>query len=136
MRYQVQQWYGIKENAERRGWKTSKNGLIPVTTLEPPAPEAFLKLISCKCKKGCQRACGCRKAGLKCSFICTNCNGTCDNLQVPSQDSDEEEEAETALEIMYHEIDEERDDNGSDNPIPDDLVEISISDVSIGTEDD
>lgn len=134
--HQVQQWYGNEQNAEQWGWKRSKNGLIPVTTLEPPAPETLLKLISCKCKKGCERACGCRKAGLKCSVICTNCSGTCDNSQVPSQDSDEEEETETVLEQTYDEIEDEEDCNETDNPIADDVEEISICDVSIGTEDD
>jgi hypothetical protein len=59
--HQVQQWYGNQQNAEQWGWKRNKNELIPITTLEPPAPESLLKLISCKCKKRCQKACGCRK---------------------------------------------------------------------------
>ncbi|GBO14437.1 hypothetical protein AVEN_212516-1, partial [Araneus ventricosus] len=98
----------------------NKNGLIPVTTLEPPAPETLLKLISCKCEKGCQKACGCRKAGLKCSVVCTNCSGTCDNSQVPSHDSDEEEETETVFEQTYDLIENEEDRDESDNPIVDD----------------
>ncbi|KAG5871681.1 hypothetical protein JTB14_012042 [Gonioctena quinquepunctata] len=101
-------------------------------TLEPPAPETVLKLISCKCKKRCQRSCGCRKAGLK----CTNCNVTCDNTQVPSQDSDGVEQTETVLEQTYDEIEEEDNYDEADNPIADDVKDISICDVSIGTEDD
>ncbi|KAF2897352.1 hypothetical protein ILUMI_08824, partial [Ignelater luminosus] len=42
------------------------------TTL-PPAPQTVLRHISCKCKRDCQRACGCRKADLNCSVICINC---------------------------------------------------------------
>ncbi|GBM96651.1 hypothetical protein AVEN_240963-1 [Araneus ventricosus] len=54
--HQVQQWYGNEQNAEQWGWNRNTNGLIPVTTLEHPAPETLLQLISCKCKKGCQKA--------------------------------------------------------------------------------
>ncbi|GBL66152.1 hypothetical protein AVEN_141576-1 [Araneus ventricosus] len=107
-----------------------------LTTLEPPAPETLLKLISCKCKKGCQKACGCRKAGLKCSVICTNCSGTCDNSQVPSHDSDEEEETEIVFEQTYDGIENEEDRDESDHPIADDAEEISVCDFSIDTEDD
>ncbi|GBM43140.1 hypothetical protein AVEN_2268-1 [Araneus ventricosus] len=35
------------------------------------APESLLKIISCNCKKGCNNACGCRKAGLICSSLCS-----------------------------------------------------------------
>jgi hypothetical protein len=41
--HQVQQWYRNQQNAEQWGWKRNKNGLIPVTTLEPSAPESLLK---------------------------------------------------------------------------------------------
>ncbi|GBM77030.1 hypothetical protein AVEN_67134-1 [Araneus ventricosus] len=133
--HQVQQWYGNDQNAEQWGWNRNNNGLIPVTTLELPAPEILLKLISCKCKKECQKAYGCRKAGLKCFFICTNCSGTCDNLQVPSHDSVEEEETKTVFEQTHDGIENEEDRDESDNPIADDAEEISVCDVSIDTED-
>ncbi|GBM77632.1 hypothetical protein AVEN_34458-1 [Araneus ventricosus] len=134
--HQVQQWYGNEQNAEQWGWNRNKNGLIPVTTLEPRAPETLLKLISCKCKKGCRKACGCRKIELKCSVICTNCSGTCVNSQVPSHDSNEEEETETVFEQTYDGIENEEDRDESDNPISDDAEEISVCDFSIDTEDD
>ncbi|GBM02149.1 hypothetical protein AVEN_1094-1 [Araneus ventricosus] len=86
--------------------------------------------------KGCQKVCGCRKAGLKCSVICTNCSGTCGNSQVPSHDSDEEEETETVFEQTYNGIENEEDPDESDNPIADDAEEISVCDVSIDTEDE
>ncbi|GBL90244.1 hypothetical protein AVEN_130356-1 [Araneus ventricosus] len=134
--HQVQQWYGNEQNAEQWGWNRNKNGLIPVSTLEPPAPETLLKLISCKCKKGCQKACRCRKARLKCSVICTNCSGACDTSQVPSHDNDEEEETETVFEQTYDGIENEENPDESDNPIAVDAEEISVCDVSIDTEDD
>jgi hypothetical protein len=57
--HQQKQQHNIRSEPITR--KRNKNGLIPVTTLEPPAPERLLKLTSCKCKKRCQKACGCRK---------------------------------------------------------------------------
>lgn len=56
-----------------------------------------------------QRACGCRKAGLKCSIICTNCSGTWDNSQDPLHDSDKEEEMKIVFEQKYDGIEEDRD---------------------------
>ena len=135
--HQIQQWCGNEKNAEQWGSNRNKNGLIPVMTHEPPAPESLLKLISCKCKKGCQKACGCRKAGLKCSIICTNCTGgTCDNSQNPSHDSDEEEETETIFEQTNDGIENEEAHDEFDDPIADDTEEISVCNVSIATEDD
>ncbi|KAG5872123.1 hypothetical protein JTB14_013443 [Gonioctena quinquepunctata] len=134
--HQIQQWYGNEQNAEQWGWKKDKNGLIPVTTFDPPAPESLLKLISCKCKKGCQKACGCRKAGPKCSVVCTNCGGSCDNSQFPSQDDIEEEETDTILEQINDEIENEEDHDETDDPIVDDAEETSVFDISIGIEDD
>ncbi|GBM88061.1 hypothetical protein AVEN_215127-1 [Araneus ventricosus] len=44
-------------------------------------PESLLKIISCNCKKRCKNACGCRKAGLICSFLCTCSLGeACENV--------------------------------------------------------
>ena len=89
-----------------------------------------------QCKNGYRGACGCRKAWLKCSVICTNCNGTCDDSQVPLQDSDEEEETESILEQTYDGIEEQEDINEADDPITDDVAEISICDISLNAEDD
>lgn len=134
--HQIQQWYGNEHNVEQWGWKKDKNGLIPVTTVEPPAPDSLLKLISCKCKKGCHKACGCRKAGLKCSVVCTNCGGSCDNSQFPSQDSSEDEETDTILEQINDEIENEEDRDETDDPIADDAEETSVFDIPISGEDD
>ncbi|GBM04498.1 hypothetical protein AVEN_197902-1 [Araneus ventricosus] len=59
--------------------------------------------------------------------------GTCDNSQVPSYDSDEEEETEAVFEQTYDGIKNEEDRDEYDNPIAE---EISVCDVSIDTEDD
>ena len=88
----MQAWYGNSKNPNEWGWKKSKFGLTPVTTTKDPAPEALLKFISCKCKKGSGAACSCRKAGLKCSIICSFCNGdSCDNVPQILADSENEE---------------------------------------------
>lgn len=67
----------------------SNNGLIRFTTLESPASEALLKLIFCKCEKGCQKACRCRNAG---------------SSQISTQISEEEEETDTLFEQTYNNI--------------------------------
>lgn len=65
------------------GWKRSTNGLLPITTDKPVIPEGLLKLICCKCEKGCTGSCGCRKVGLRCSNICANCQRrTCTNIDI------------------------------------------------------
>lgn len=80
--------------------------------------EIMLKLISCKCKKACQKARRCRKTGLKCSVICTKCSGA--NSQVPSHESDEEEETKTIFEQTNDGFENEEDyDDEADNPIAD-----------------
>lgn len=79
--HQVQAWSGIEKNPHHFGWQRSKNELVPIKSTRDPAPPALLQLISCKCKTKCRAACGCRKAGLKCSIICQHCSGqTCDNI--------------------------------------------------------
>lgn len=90
--FQVQEWLGNKKDPEQWGWKKTKEGLVPIPTLLPPAPEAVLKLISCKCKKTCQTNCSCKKAGLRCSSICLNCESSCNNMPLLEiEDNDDPE---------------------------------------------
>ena len=56
------------------GWKTNRDCLSPAYITEPPAPAKLLKVISCS-KYGCWKRCGCTKAGLRCSIMCTICIG-------------------------------------------------------------
>ena len=52
------------------------NQFVPVMTEKTVAPDNLFKMISCACKSGCRKKCGCRK--LKIS--CTACNGQlCEN---------------------------------------------------------
>ena len=70
--------------------------LTAVTTLLALAPEDLLRLISCSCKGGCERACGCRKAGLTCSQICRQCRGIeCTNVKEVYDDYTDDEEAQS-----------------------------------------
>lgn len=78
--HQVQMWLGRDNDPLKWGWKTTKDGLLPVTTSKEPAPPEVLKNVSCKCEKGCRGGCSCRKAGMKCSYICFECKGqSCTN---------------------------------------------------------
>lgn len=90
--------------------------------MKDPAPEVLLKFISCKCKKGCDRACGCRKVGLKCSIICVFCNGvSCKNIpEVLSDFDDEDEETPEINQFLIIEMRdeiEEKEKNSQDEPI-------------------
>lgn len=71
-------------NPHEWGWKSTKNGLLPIPTTQPPAPPSLLEQIACKCSKGCQGKCGCRKLGIKCSIFCNECAGiNCENANIP-----------------------------------------------------
>nr|CAI5857222.1 unnamed protein product [Callosobruchus analis] len=55
---------------------------MPRNTTKDPAPAELLKLLSCACGTPCRAACGCRKAGLKCTVLCKHCAGeTSENVQ-------------------------------------------------------
>ena len=80
----VQMWLGNQLDPTGWGWRINSTGmLIPIETDKPVAPDNVLKMISCGCKSGCGRSCGCRKAGLKCSVMCSQCYGfMCSNINV------------------------------------------------------
>lgn len=68
-----------------------KGEWVPVMTRLPPAPDAVLHLVKCGCaKERCStNRCQCRKAGLKCTDLCSCIDGEdepCDNVA----DGDEE----------------------------------------------
>lgn len=71
--HQIAQWKGIKLSPHEWGWQGSP--LEPVRTTQQPAPASLLALIFCGCAKGCGQRCGCRTAGLKCSVVCSKCEG-------------------------------------------------------------
>lgn len=64
-------------------------GLLPLYTVKPPAPIQLLNIITCNCKTGCERNCGCKRAGTACSSLCGECHGTCCNSSTSLSDDDE-----------------------------------------------
>ncbi|GBN60163.1 hypothetical protein AVEN_250040-1 [Araneus ventricosus] len=56
-------------------WKETKHGLFSVINHKEPDPPALLSVTSCKCAKGCNLTCTCRKSDIKCSKICYHCKG-------------------------------------------------------------
>lgn len=95
--HQMQIWLGNQLPPTNWGWKQTSNGLLPITTTHSPVPEALLKIICCKCTKGCSGNCSCRKVGLYCSSICTHCQGrTCSNI---SAEIDIEEDIDETVDI-------------------------------------
>lgn len=92
--FQVQQWLGNLLPPVLWGWKATKNGLLPLPTDKPPAPDKLMQSISCKCRTDCGGRCGCRRSGLFCSQLCVNCADLCTNVDVTSAFEEEEEDDE------------------------------------------
>ncbi|GBN98297.1 hypothetical protein AVEN_14467-1 [Araneus ventricosus] len=67
----IQKWLGHEKNPLEWGWVPTRFGLSPRKMERDAAPESLLKIISRNCKKRCKKACGCRKAGIICSSLCT-----------------------------------------------------------------
>lgn len=126
---QAQKWYGNEKSPTDWGWKQSPNGLMPIPMLQDAAPQELLKMISCKCRKGCNAACSCRKAGLHCSVVCGSCQGrACSNSETIIEDPGDDEEIDSRLEELMtdenveeidneQEPDEQFDEENIDEPI-------------------
>ena len=68
----VQQWTGHELLPLDWGWRMCASGLlVPIETDKPVVPDNILRMISCGCKMGC----GCRKKGIHCSVMCSQCYG-------------------------------------------------------------
>ncbi|CAG4946255.1 unnamed protein product [Parnassius apollo] len=98
-------------------------------------PEKMLKTICCSCETGCNSLkCGCRKHGLKCTNLCSNCHGSeqCANMEKKSTrklmiHSDEEpmqtennvgDEDDDGLEDVEDVLESERPAESNDQEIP------------------
>ncbi|GBN61092.1 hypothetical protein AVEN_36215-1 [Araneus ventricosus] len=73
------------------------------------APESLFKIISCNCKKGCKNACGCRKAGLICSSLCTcslreACESVSDINRLEDSIEDEDDTPSSINNFIYEDI--------------------------------
>ncbi|KAJ8896573.1 hypothetical protein PR048_001917 [Dryococelus australis] len=68
---QTQQWLDNDSlNPEHWGWLRDDRGVLsPIKTTNPIAPDSVLISIFCRCATGCGGRCGCRKAGIHCSFV-------------------------------------------------------------------
>ncbi|CAI6354265.1 unnamed protein product [Macrosiphum euphorbiae] len=92
---QVQLWRGKILNPLDWGWEKVDKKIIPIFTKKPPATDSLLSVISCACTKSCEKNCGCKKAGMRCSIICKNCQGTsCLNQQLICDDDDDDDDVE------------------------------------------
>ena len=67
----VQQLVGNNLCPTDWGWQYRDGSLVPLTTDRPVAPKHVLRIVSCGYKTGCRKTCGCRKAGLHCSPMCS-----------------------------------------------------------------
>ena len=93
--YQLLMWNNnmvpnpVLPSPEGFGWKwgEDKKAWIPVMTTLPPAPEAIIHLVKCKCtKERCaNNCCTCRKAGLMCTDLC-GCSDTDEDCKNKSFD--------------------------------------------------
>ena len=89
----VQQWIGNNLCPTHWGRQYKDGSFVPLTTDRPVAPTRVLRIMSCGCKTGYRKTCGCWKAALYCSPLCSHCNGqTSSNMHAlaVSQDSDDD----------------------------------------------
>lgn len=93
--YQAQVWMGSRRdlNPVDWGWQLTDDHFEPKRMDSMPAPDFLLKIIRCKCKGDCDNLrCSCRKNGMECSSVCSECRGTsCSNSSVDTTDIDESE---------------------------------------------
>ncbi|GBL98677.1 hypothetical protein AVEN_19721-1 [Araneus ventricosus] len=116
---QIQKWLGDEKNPLEWGWVPTQFGLSPRKMERDAARKSLLKMISCNRKKGCNNACGCQKAGLKSSSLCTYSLGkACENVSDMNllEDSIEDEDDTSSsinnfiykdIEDLYFQLDEE-----------------------------
>ncbi|XP_014661606.1 PREDICTED: uncharacterized protein LOC106804783 [Priapulus caudatus] len=77
------------------GWYLVEGQYRPVMTTLPPAPEAVIHLVRCSCAKTkcSSNHCKCRKAGLRCTELCSCSEGDgCDNMPDDDVGQDDDDE--------------------------------------------
>ena len=85
-------------------WTTENDGWIPVMTTLPPALEAIIQLVKCRCaKERCStNRCQYRKLGLLCTdprscsdddHECENQQGECDDYDSDIEDEEDDDDA-------------------------------------------
>ena len=130
--HQVQQWLGVDLPPTQWGWQLRNRNQQPVLTCQAPAPEKLLNLISCNCKSGCERLCGCKKTGLICTVLCGHCNGNgCSNSDSPvvcESEMDEEHSVDENRQGAYFSSDSQL--------LGDEAVDFHMSDEEISIHDE
>lgn len=74
-----------------KGWLKKGNSIEIQWITGPPAPDAILEFLSCKCKKNCKLpTCQCMKNNLRCTAACIleNCNNFGQNKEIAESDYD------------------------------------------------
>lgn len=83
---------------EGYGWAMENDQWVPVMTSLQPAPKEVLELVKCACLKDrCStNRCKCRKAGLRCTDLCSCCdNDDCNNQEDETDLEGSDSESET-----------------------------------------
>lgn len=120
--FQLQSWLGNELLVTDWGWKPYMDRIMPTFTEKDLIPESLLKTIHCSCEKGCDdRRCSCRKHGLKCTNLCTNCHSSesCSNVDeqfiegINSEEIEEEELRSIESRCESEEFDDEEDELSS-----------------------
>ena len=88
----------VLPSPEGYGWQDEDGKWVPVMKNLPPAPEAIIQLVRCKCAKSrcSNNRCQCQKAGLVCTDLCL-CSEDCQNEYAESDDEYDEDEVEQEI---------------------------------------
>ena len=102
--HQIQVWIKLSEkdiNPMNWGWEMENGKFSPIMTDNEAGPPDILKVIRCGCEGTCGKRCSCRKAGLKCTSLCKECNGIiCTNAPVIDTEQERDEEDRNFLDIF------------------------------------
>lgn len=75
------------------GYRLFENRIIPVMSVNPPAPDVVMNVVRCQCKKGCKtKACTCKKNSASCSEFCGCIAFGCSNSRELIEKPDDESE--------------------------------------------
>ena len=92
MYHQVNVWRKLSScdiDSFRLAWEVKEGKYVATLTDIAAAPQDVMKLIRCGHKVSCGRAYSCIKAGLKCTYLCKQCNGaTCVTASIYTTDTE------------------------------------------------
>ncbi|KAJ8873472.1 hypothetical protein PR048_024290 [Dryococelus australis] len=73
--HQVQAWKSNVFSTKDWGWAVEQGQYKPVTPPLPPASDNLLHLVRCGCKGDCTRNEECKRSGMTCTTMCSECPG-------------------------------------------------------------